>query len=247
MFTPEERDRTRDRVLELAREDPRITGGAVTGSGSAGAEDRWSDIDLAFGVADEASPEAVLDDWTQLLTGELGVIHHWDLRRERTIYRVYLLPGGLELDIAVTPAAKFGAYGPRFRLMFGESVERPHSPPPSLDEIVGWGWIYAFTARTAIARERPWTAEYWISALRDQALALACLRLGEPTDYARGFHRLPSEVVAPYEKALVRSLEPAELRRALGLATQLFLAEVREHDPELGERLRAPLSDLLPT
>jgi hypothetical protein len=246
VFTPEERDRARDRVLELARGDPRITGGAVTGSGSSGTEDRWSDIDLSFGVADDADVEAVLDDWTQLLTEELGVVHHWDLRREPTTYRVLLLPGGLELDIAVTPASKFGAYGPKFLLLFGESVERAHSTPPTLDELAGYGWLYALTARTALARGRLWTAEYWVSSVRDFALALACLRLGEPTDYARGFHRLPPEVVAPYEEALVRSLEPDELRRALGVATQLFLAEVREADPELADRLREPLSELLP-
>ena len=50
------------------------------------------------------------------------MLHHWDLRSGPTVYRVFLLPGGLELDVAVTPAAEFGAHGPKFRLLFGESV-----------------------------------------------------------------------------------------------------------------------------
>ena len=42
----------RRQLLGLAENDPRITGAAVTGSAADGQEDRWSDIDLFFGVAD---------------------------------------------------------------------------------------------------------------------------------------------------------------------------------------------------
>jgi predicted nucleotidyltransferase len=36
----------RTRLIARARRDARITGAAVTGSATRGAEDRWSDIDL---------------------------------------------------------------------------------------------------------------------------------------------------------------------------------------------------------
>ena len=81
----------------------------------------------------------------------------------------------------------------------------------SFDELVGLGWLSGLDSRKMIDRGRPWAAEYWISVVRDQSLALACLRLGEPTAYARGFDRLPSETTAPYERALVRSLGRDEL------------------------------------
>ena len=100
MFTPEERARVKDRVLALARGDARIIGGAVTGSASIGTEDRWSDIDLSFGVADGVEPADVLTEWTELLARELDVVHHWEVRSGTTIYRVFLLPGGLELEPA---------------------------------------------------------------------------------------------------------------------------------------------------
>jgi len=51
MFTPQERTRLRDALVARARADERITGAALTGSASRDAEDRWSDIDLALGVA----------------------------------------------------------------------------------------------------------------------------------------------------------------------------------------------------
>jgi hypothetical protein len=54
MFTPEDRTRLRDALVAAAHADPRITGCALTGSTAAGAEDRWSDIDLALAVAARA-------------------------------------------------------------------------------------------------------------------------------------------------------------------------------------------------
>src|SRR5437867_1213728 len=39
MFTPEERVRLREAILAMARADPRVTGGALTGSAAGGTED----------------------------------------------------------------------------------------------------------------------------------------------------------------------------------------------------------------
>jgi len=52
MFTAEQRDHVRQRILELAKTDPRVTAGAFTGSMAFGGGDRWSDIDVAFGIAE---------------------------------------------------------------------------------------------------------------------------------------------------------------------------------------------------
>src|SRR6266513_1218401 len=111
MFTPEERARVRERVFELAREDERITGGALTGSGSTGAEDAWSDIDTAFGFSEGADREEIMHDWTDALERELDIAHVFDLPHGPTLYRVLLLSNGLEVDYSLTPAAEFGSRG----------------------------------------------------------------------------------------------------------------------------------------
>src|SRR5919201_3239412 len=121
MFTAEHRDQVRARVLDLARTDPRVTAGALTGSTAVGAEDEWSDIDVAFGIADGISPEAVLQDWTAVLDREFSILDHFDLRSGSAVYRVFLLPSGLEIDVAVTPQQDFGARGPRFHTLFGST------------------------------------------------------------------------------------------------------------------------------
>jgi hypothetical protein len=243
MFTAEERDYVRERVLDLARSDQRVTAGALTGSTAVGAEDKWSDVDVAFGITEGVTPEAVLDDWTEVLVRELGALHHWDLRSGSSVYRVFLLPSGLEVDIGVSPQEEFGARGSRFRSVFGTPSQVEPSPPPDPQHIVGLGWHHVLHARSCIERGKTWQAEYWISAVRDYTLTLACLRLGEESSYARGVHRLAADVTGPLADALVRSLDEAELRRALGVATACFISEVEALDSALCERLKPLLQE----
>ncbi len=243
MFTTEQRDYVRDRVLSLARTDPRVTAGALTGSTAVGAEDEWSDIDVAFGVEDGISPKAILDDWTEVLGRELNVLHHWDLRSGSSIYRVFLLPTGLEVDVAVTPQHEFGALAPSFRTLFGTTRQPEPAPQPDVQYLVGLGWHHVLHARSSIERSKPWRAEYWISGIRDQALALACLRLGEEAFHGRGIDRLPATVTDPLADALVRSLDESELRRALAVATACLISELEAWNPSLCARLKPPLQE----
>lgn len=244
MYTPDERERLREGLLAAARADERITGAAITGSAVAGAVDRWSDIDLAFGIADPALLQETLSSWTDVMYQEHGAMHHVDVLFGSWVYRVFLLQSTLQVDLAFAPAAEFGALSPTFRLQFGESVERPHTPPPTAASVIGIGWLHALHARSCIERGKPWRAEYMISAVRDHALALASLRHGLPAAQGRGMDQLPASVSAPLEAALVRSLETDELRRAFRAATKDLLVEIRHHDPALAERLEAPLNEL---
>ena len=103
MFTVEERDALRERVLRLAEEDARVVAGAAVGSLALGGGDRYSDLDLTFSVADEAPVATVLDEWTRTLVDELDAVHLTDLERRPTTYRVFLLPNALQFDLSMTP------------------------------------------------------------------------------------------------------------------------------------------------
>src|SRR5690348_1555354 len=127
MFTAEQRSHVRQRILEVAQNDPRVIAGALTGSLAFGGGDEWSDIDVAFGIAEGITLEAVLDDWTHLFEQEWGALHYFDLPFGSSIYRVFLLPSGLHVHVAATPAAAFRAPGPNFRPVFGPSPPLPAS------------------------------------------------------------------------------------------------------------------------
>ena len=242
MFTVEERDAVRRRLLELAQEDAAVGAAAITGSAAAGSADRWSDIDLAFGIRGDLS--GALLHWTSVLYAEFAALHHWDLPFGSSIYRVFLLPGCLEVDIAFTPEADFGPRGPNWRTVFGETAEVPTTEPPGRDDLVGLAWHHVLHARICIERGKPWQAEWLIGGVREHVLALACVRLGYPARFAKGTDLLPPEVKAAVEPALVRSLDEAELRRALGVAAAALTAELQRTDEALAERLRPALEEL---
>jgi hypothetical protein len=224
-FSVEQRERVRNRILEMARADTRIVAGAVVGSQALGPGDRWSDLDLTFGLADGVAALEVLGDWSKTLADEFAAIHLFDLPHMGTLYRVFLLPGTLQVDVSFTPGAQFGALGPKFKLLFGTAVERAFPTPPSARHRFGLAAHDAPRVRFSIERGRLWEAAYLIADIRNEAMDLACLRLGLQARYGRGHDQLPAEIRAAGERALVRSVDRAELLRALGEAIELLLAE----------------------
>src|SRR5207253_2337309 len=145
---------------------------------------------------------AVIGDWTTFVYDGLGALHHFELEAPPARYGAFLLPSGLEFDLGFTPESHFGPRGPSFRLVFGRVKAEPGPPAVDADHLVGRGWHHVLHARMAIARAKPWQAEYWISTLRDHVIELICLRLGQPTAYAKGADSLPADVVAGLEGAL---------------------------------------------
>ncbi len=243
MFSVDDRDRARAHVLALARADRRVVAAAVVGGLAAGAGDRWSDLDLTFAVDDAVPVTDVLEDWTRTVAAELDAVHLFDLPAGAAIYRVFLLPGCLQVDLSFAPTSAFGARGPRFRLLFGSAVDVPQAPPAPANELFGLAVHHAVRARFSIERGRWWQAEHWISGVRDQALLLACRRRGLEGAHGRRFDDVPAEVLQPFEDALVRSLEPDELRRALGCAISVLQGESTEA-ADLAARVEAQLREL---
>ena len=254
MFTVEQRDALREYLLQLAEEDARVVAGAAVGSLAVDGGDRFSDLDLTFGIADHVPVADVLNDWTRTLIDELDAVHLADLERGPTTYRVFLLPAALQFDLSMTPAAQFRPAGPRFRLLFGETAgDESEDPTPSAPgglfiptpsvarDIFGWGVIYALHTRACIERGRVWQAEHYVGAVRDHALSLACLRQGLPPVQARTYDDLSTETLARFEDAHVGAVEPGVLRAALAVSVRVLMHEGGEmrlpHAHVVAERL----------
>ncbi len=245
MFSVAYRQQVSCRVLEWAESDQRVVAGATIGSLAHGPGDRWSDLDLTFAVSDDAKIAEVLEDWTGKLVAEFDAIRLFDLPSGGSIYRVFLLPGCLQFDLSFTPASDFGAIGPKFKLLFGAAVEKPHIAPPAARDLFGYAVHHALRARLCLERNRPCQAEYWISAARDYGLSLACVRRGLPAHHGRGFDDLPTELRDLLNEALVTSVEQQALLRALGRTIELLLqegAEIQDMPARIKSELRR-LSD----
>ena len=139
VFTVEYRETLRDGLLLEAEADPQIVAAAITGSGAGGAEDRWSDIDLAFGVREGVELADVIAVWTSRLYGEHGAVHHLDILAGPWVYRAFFLANTLQVDLAFVPVTQFRALAPTFRVVFGTAQEAQHLAGPEAMRLVEFG------------------------------------------------------------------------------------------------------------
>ena len=229
MYTPEERDEVAQRLIDLLGADARVERVELCGSGTTGYTDRWSDVDLFVTVADGVDQLELADSWIPRLYEALPVVHHFAVAFGEHHVRGLLLVNLLEVDLGFQPAV---------------DVEGEW-PEPDAESEAGFGWHDVLHAGAAIARGRPWRAQYYIGLLRWRTLTLATDRLGLDFSEYKGVDDLPAELLAPLEDALPRSLERPELHRAATAATQAFLRELRHHRPELADRLEPRLLSFL--
>jgi hypothetical protein len=113
--------------------------------------------------------------------------------------------------------------------------------PPAAEDLFGWGVIYALHTRACIERGRVWQAEHYVGAVRDHALALACLREGLPAVQARGYDDLPTDTLALFEATHVGALVPGALRAAVAASVRALMQEGAEarlpHADTVAQRL----------
>jgi hypothetical protein len=127
-------------------------------------------------------------------------------------------------------------------LLLGRSVDKPFLKPPEAREFILVMQCTRITGAFFIEHGRYWQAEYWISATRDYALQLTCLRRKLPASQARGFDNSPPEIHQVFNRTFVVSLTREELMRALSSVIDGPLYEVNGFQalslkvkPQLGE------------
>jgi hypothetical protein len=125
VFTSQKREQIRGELIAAAKADSRIVGAAHLGSAALGLEDRWSDIDLALGLALNADLDQVLADWTTHLYRDYAAVANYDVGRGDILHRVFLLDNTLQVDLSFWPAGGLRAIGPKFSLMVVSRFQHP--------------------------------------------------------------------------------------------------------------------------
>jgi hypothetical protein len=244
MFTEKEREELRGALVSAANADAKLSGAAHLGSAAISRVDAWSDIDLALCVAPGASLADAVSAWTTRMYERHDAVAHFDVRRGETLYRVFLLKNTLQVDLSFWPATEFRAAGPKFKLIFGKANEPAAAPAASAANSIGMAWLYALHVRSSLERGRLLQAEYMLSGMRDEALALACMRCGVETIQGRGFDDLPEEEKDAFAACYPRGMTQAELRRAFQATMRALLAEIRRQDGGLAGRIEATLREV---
>lgn len=215
MFTVLYRQQIREKILQQAKNDHRIVSAAIIGSYAHGQEDRWSDIDLTFGVDESFTLRDLINSWTDYVEEELEGVMLFELPYGATTYLVYILPGCLQLDLSFSPATQFGALGPNFKLLYGKQYEKPELVQPPEKEVYGYMVHHILRARLAAERGRLWQAEFWMTEARNLALKLACQSRGLNTEYGRGFDDLPENILDLLRNSFIKELNKEEIVRCI--------------------------------
>jgi hypothetical protein len=238
LFTDIERNILLERVSKIAQSDNRVSGGALVGSFANNVMDKYSDIDITFGIKTGFEPLSILNEWTEILKSEFEIVDYFDVKSASAIYRVILFSNGLEIDLSVVPKNDYGPMSPNFKLLFGESINRTNFPEQPLRTLIGWGWHHVLHANSAINRFKLWQAEYWLSSLRNYVISMKCIRLGLPSAHARGADRINNLDMKVFESTLIQILESKELKRVLMIMTNEFIKEVQYEDVKLSIELQ---------
>lgn len=245
VFEPAERERIRDELIARAHADPGIAGAALVGSAARGAEDRWSDIDLVLQLAPGADEQAVVERWTHAIREQYGVADTLDVFAAHDVrYRVFLLSSSLQIDVSFWPHDLFRATEDGFALLFGTPAAPTAPVAPNPRRMIGMGWLYALHARSSLARGKVWQASSMLDHLREEVIALQCVRAGLNPWHGRDVDGLDAASLRALESTRAASLDPLELARAKRALLALFHDEVCQHDPALVDALAPAVSAL---
>jgi hypothetical protein len=248
MYSNAQRAALSDALIAGALGDMDLCGVAVCGSMAVAREDIWSDIDLVLAVTDASRLGETVAHWTRRMVQEHDAVHHVDIANGPRVYRAFLLPSTLEVDLNFVPAGEFRPEGPKFRALRGSPLPlAPTAVADSSEHFIGMGWLYAQQARACLGRGRLWQAERMIAQVRDQALFLACLRHGLPARYGSAIDSLPPSLLTAFDDSLVRCIEADEARRAYGFAVTRLCAEAQQAGRPADDRVTAALMALAST
>ena len=243
MFTIEFREYIHERILEFAKADKRISQAALVGSTSE-TPDRWSDLDITFGVSSKSNIEDVLRDWTSHFEFVFNGVSLFDITYKSSVYMVFILPGGLQVDISFTPESDFGPHGPRFRLLYGNVNKRILHEEPDPKRMFGMAVHHLLRTRVCLERRKIWQAEYWLSSARNEFLSIICINHKLPYSNGKGYDKMPKEVVDSFTPAFPKSLNGIELCMALKILIE-NIPNNKEFSLFLTQRLENILKELI--
>jgi hypothetical protein len=239
IFTTSERERLRNQLVSIAQQDPDLSGAAHIGSGASSLLDRWSDIDLALCLKATASYDQVIANWTKRLYQRHNAVAHVDVMQGMTLFRVFLLRNTLQVDLAFWRTEDFAAFGPSFRLIFGEARASRPAVQPNLGDLIGMAWLYALHVRSSLSRGRVLQADYMLNGMRSHVFELTCLRCGAIAKQGRGLDDLPALEHGTVENCIPRGLKPSELKRAFWNTMEVLVREIRHvHEKQENELIK---------
>jgi predicted nucleotidyltransferase len=246
LFTSEARRKTLDLVVDALKEDQRIAGVLIVGSGAVGFDDDYSDIDLCVVCPDDQTL-SIYQDWRERFEKLLPIIGCSPVTYgpNSHLYAL-LLDGFLELDAGFISLGSLAAKRERWKVAFDRSGKiasimtaswesrKPIDPEREYLPRVSGIWHHVLHVGSALRRGQPWKALHYLETIRNRAIELAALRRGLDIGHFREADGLPEELLAELRKTMPTRVEDSEIIRALGCAIDCFFREAQAYDEMLG-------------
>lgn len=246
MYTVDEREDIKNRLISLFRRLPGIAGVILVGSGAEGFKDEYSDVD--FCIVTEAPVEALLEimkKCSAAIHSEFPVMKFQEMP-ERQL-QIYFLQSFLEIDIGYVELSKLEAVRKRWKVCFDHTgqldrimqeswdrIRKYHGKKTNVDvdqiyrDYYNTIWHSIQHAVTSIKRGQLWRSSYEINYIRDAAIELRGYKLSLETKCFRSVDEFDDVFLRKLSKCHIGEMREKELFRALYEAVVLFFDEIAE-------------------
>ncbi|GAA0725756.1 hypothetical protein GCM10009430_31900 [Aquimarina litoralis] len=230
MYSKKDRIKVEKQIIDFAKLDSNIIDCAIVGSKSVGNDDKWSDIDLAFGYEIDADINQILRYWSKIMFESFGANKLFDMSYKESLYRVFLLPNALQVDLSFTPSDHFGAITDNFKLIFGNQRKREFKSLPEINSIAGYTILFALKTRTSIEREKYWQAQYYLTKCRENTMILKCLKENLNSFDGRSFDELTPSFLNQIQNTMINEPNKRNLENALKSMIHILIKELSTVD-----------------
>jgi hypothetical protein len=229
------------RTVAALRDDARLAGAVLVGSGACGFRDEYSDLDVVAVVGREHDASAVYQDWGPRLEQRLPVIYRAPAGPFQLAHRLHvaLLDAGghlLELDLSFAPIDDLCATREHWKVLFdrtagpddgGEVHARMAAPLPELAPLSGSLLSFdtacgrVWECHKALRRGRIWQAALALHELQELTLRIACLGRFEDARRHVSAQRLADDLPPALLAAVAATVVPVERDALAGALRQL--------------------------
>lgn len=197
-------------IVAALKEDGRIAGVVLVGSGAVGFQDEFSDIDLSVVVRRRDNIEVVFREWGERLRRMLPVVGHFETRYAAdSLLWGFLLQNYLEIDMGFLCLDNLTARSDRWKVIFDrmgriDSILQKSWENRSAVDVKGaylanFNGVWHYITHVAILAERGQflRAVHYLEELRNDTVEIAGLRLGLRADNFRDVDRFPAAFRSP--------------------------------------------------
>lgn len=245
IFTPEQRERILQKLLDALEDDPRLSSAIIVGSGSYGFKDDFSDIDITIVVRDEFDAALVYMDWLEKLYRLLPVKWHFKNSFGGNVFLYgLLLEHYLEIDISFQNMDFLIVRRPHWKIAFDRSekvqgvLEKSLADMKSPDifsrfkYILGETWYYMLHSAFSLERGEFLRSRFFNGFIIDYGIEIAGFNQGLDTgtgSYLREAHKLAPETLNRVYESIETGLSKKQLYTALRLSTGFYLDEAAKY------------------